>query len=205
MADALGADFLGVVLAPGFGRSVAVASAEALVRGVRAMPVAVLVDQELGEAASAAEALGAGVVQLHGDESPGFASSLRDSGPWRVWKAVRVKRASEVPDALTRYEGAVDGLLVEGWRRGVVGGGGGRADLAALETVCADWPSGLDLVLAGGLTPTNVAEGVARVHPSVVDVSSGVEEAHGRKSRDLVRRFIEAARSGLRPPNGVQR
>ena len=93
----------------------------------------------------------------------------------------------------------VDGILVEGWKEGVVGGGGARADLATLEAARRAVPPGLTLVLAGGLTPENVAEGVARVRPSVVDVSSGVEEEPGRKARALVQRFIEEARRS--PPS----
>jgi phosphoribosylanthranilate isomerase len=54
---------------------------------------------------------------------------------------------------------------------------------------------GIPLLLAGGLTPENVGEAVARVKPYAVDVSSGVEAAPGLKDLDKVRRFIEAAKS----------
>ena len=87
----------------------------------------------------------------------------------------------------------------------MVGGGGARADFATLEEVRPAVSAALTLVLAGGLTPKNVAEGVARLRPSVVDVSSGVEETPGRKARALVQRFIEEARRDPLPPNGVLR
>jgi len=87
----------------------------------------------------------------------------------------------------------------------VVGGGGARADFAVLEQTRRAVSAALTLVLAGGLTPANVGEGVARVRPSVVDVSSGVEEVPGRKARVLVQRFIEEARRDPLLPNGVLR
>ncbi len=205
MADALGADYLGVVLSPGFGRSVDLATAPGLVRDVSATRVAVLVDLDPDAAAVAAEALGAGVVQLHGQESPQVAEAVRALGPWDVWKAVRMRTPADLTEALRRFGSVVDGILVEGYREGVVGGGGARADLSVLEGVRAEVIPELTLVLAGGLTPANVAEGVARLRPSVVDVSSGVEEFPGEKSRVLVQRFIEAARRGPLPPNGVLR
>jgi phosphoribosylanthranilate isomerase len=203
MAASLGADYVGVVLTAGFGRSVAVAAAPALVRDVSATPVAVLVDELLESAAGAADALGAGVVQLHGQESPDLARELRSMGPWDVWKAVRVRSAADLCAAVDAYAPVVDGILVEGWKEGVVGGGGVKADLTVLESARAAVPRGVTLVLAGGLTPENVAEGVARVRPSVVDVSSGVEEGPGRKSRTLVQRLIEEARRSAPPPHGA--
>jgi len=205
MADAHGADYLGVVLTPGFGRSVAVDSASELASGTTATRVAVLVDPDARQAAEAAEALGAGVVQLHGDESPEVVEAIGQAGPWHVWKAVRIRRASDLTDAIRRFGSVVDGIVVEGWKDGVVGGGGAQADLEALEGVRDDFPPAVAFVLAGGLTPANVAEGVARVRPLVVDVSSGVEEVPGEKSRALVRRFMEEARRGSLPPNGVLR
>jgi len=115
MAAALGADYVGVVLTSGFGRSVGADVAPGLVRDVPSIPVAVLVDEDLDGAARAAEALGAGVVQLHGRESPELAEALRALGPWQVWKAVRVREPSDVTEALDRYGAVVDGILVEGW------------------------------------------------------------------------------------------
>ena len=205
MAVELGADYVGVVLTAGFGRSVDRDAAPELVRDVLATPVAVLVDEDLEAAASLAKTLGAGVVQLHGGEPPEVAEALRALGPWKVWKAVRVRTPSDVTDALDRYGSVVDGILLEGWKEGVVGGGGAQADFAVLEEVRGAVSDDLTLVLAGGLTPANVAEGVARVRPSVVDVSSGVEEVPGKKARVLVQRFIEEAHKGLFPPHGVLR
>ena len=100
MAADLGADYVGVVLTGGFGRSVDAAAAPGLVRDVPATPVAVLVDEPLDVAATAARALGAGVVQLHGEETPEVAEALRELGPWDVWKAVRVRSAADASASL---------------------------------------------------------------------------------------------------------
>lgn len=192
-SDALGADFVGVVLSAGFGRSVPPEAAAALVEGVGAVRVAVLVDEEADGAERRATALGAGVIQLHGAEPPELVRELAGRGDWRLWKAVRVGTLSDVHRAVGRYGDVVQGLLVEGYEEGVVGGGGVRlgVDPVALRAAV---PSHLDLVLAGGLEAATVADAVDRFRPDVVDVSSGVEEAMGVKSRALVGSFIEEAR-----------
>lgn len=202
-AAAAGADYVGVVVTEGFGRSVPMTRAADLVADVRPVAVAVTVDETPERAAALARALGAGVVQLHGQEPPEAVEALRTLGSWRIWKAVRVRVPEDLMTAAIRYGDAADALLVEGWREGVVGGGGVRADLAALENVRATLPPDLPLVLAGGLTPDTVAQAVARFRPAVVDVSSGVEERVGVKSQILIERFVIEARSGLQNPEGV--
>jgi len=204
-ADRLGADYLGVVLSPGFGRSVEPVSAPSLVEGVDATLVAVLVDEAPERAAELATALGAGVIQLHGTESPEEVAKLAGLGPWELWKAVRVSRVADVEGTSRRYAGLVTALLVEGHRAGVVGGGGVAVDAALAEAVRAALAPGLELVLAGGLTPENVRGAVARFGPDVVDVSSGVEKVRGRKDPELLRRFIERSRHPFEEPSSPRR
>lgn len=192
-AERLGADYLGVVLTPGFGRSVPVASASAVVAGTSTSKVAVLVDASGAEAEEAATAIGALVVQLHGDEGPDQVEELRGRGEWRVWKAVRARTMTDIRRAVDTFGPLVDGILVEGRKEGVVGGGGVRVALEP-EAVREAVPPDLQLILAGGLTPSTVPSVVARFRPDVVDVSSGVERAQGRKDLELVRAFIRAAR-----------
>lgn len=206
LADGLGADYVGVVLSAGFSRSVSPEEASGLVEGVTATPVAVLVDEEPAGAQSRGEALGAGVLQLHGDESPDVLESLRSRGPWRLWKAVRVRSADDVRRALDTYSELADGLLLEGWKEGVVGGGGARLEGGGVRGVKESFPHGLRLIVAGGLTPDNVEDAVARFRPDVVDVSSGVEVERGRKDPALTRRFVEAVRrdAGSVPPDPAQ-
>jgi phosphoribosylanthranilate isomerase len=194
VADALGADFVGVVLSGGFGRSVAPEAAPALVEGVRATRVAVLVDEDGAGAELRALALTAGVIQLHGSEPPALLRELAERGGWRLWKAVRVGSADDVKRAVERYADVATGLLLEGLKDGVVGGGGVRLEVAP-DVVRTAVPAGVELILAGGLTPATVADAVERFRPDIVDVSSGVEESMGVKSETMVRRFLAEARA----------
>jgi phosphoribosylanthranilate isomerase len=194
VADAAGADYLGVILSAGFGRTVALRDAGALAQGTRAAKVAVLVGETPERAAAAAHALGADVIQLHGSESPEVLEALRARGPWKLWKAVRAKTLADIEQAIERYAHSANGILVEGWKEGSLGVGGARVTLDP-AAVRALLPTDLDFVLAGGLTPDSVGEGVRAFHPDVVDVSSGVERALGVKDHDRVRGFIESART----------
>lgn len=199
-ADASGADYVGVVVSRGFGRSVAVERARLVVRDLAAVPVAVLVDESAEAATSLGEALGAGVLQLHGDEPRSVVEALARRGSWKLWKCVRVRGPRDLARTVEAYGDLVDGILLEGYRDGVVGGGGVRLDLDALRAAREELPGHLDVVLAGGLTPDTVADAVARFAPDVVDVSSGVELGFGEKDPELVRRFIQEARRGPVPP-----
>ena len=196
-ADERGADYLGVVLTAGFGRSVEPAAAGALVAGTKATKVAVLVNESPARAESLSRALGAGVIQLHGDEDAPVLDELHSRGDWKLWKSVRARSVEDVERVVDRYGGVADGILVEGWKEGVVGGAGATLSVppgAVQSTITEE----LDFVLAGGLAPHNVAEAVALFRPNVVDVSSGVEAAPRRKDPDLVRAFIDAVRSASR-------
>lgn len=200
--DEAGADYVGVILSAGFARSVDLGDAPGLVEGVRAAPVAVLVDESAEDAAVRAEALGARVLQLHGSEPEDVVRELSRSGRWTLWKSVRARAGDDVDRAVDRYGPWVDGLLVEGWREGVVGGGGVSLHPERFANLRSRVPSGLDVVLAGGLDPDNVAGAVARFGPDVVDVSSGVETEPGRKGHELVRLFVRRARAAAREATG---
>lgn len=193
VVDDAGADYLGVVLSPGFSRSVDPAAASHLVEGVRAMTVAVLVGEDSRGAEEAARSIGAGVIQLHGEEPPSMLSDLRTRGPWKLWKAVRAKSAEDVALTIQRYADVADGILVEGWKEGVQGGGGARLGLAPSE-VRPIIPRRIDFILAGGLSADTVGRSVLAFGPDVVDVSSGVESRVGEKDAALVRRFVRSAR-----------
>ncbi|MCH7991132.1 MAG: phosphoribosylanthranilate isomerase [Gemmatimonadetes bacterium] len=193
LAEGLGADFLGLVLSEGFGRTVPRDLAASVVEGIRASTVAVLVDEPPATAADLARRIGASVIQLHGDEPVDEVEELRRLGAWRLWKAVRADTVDDLRRMVDRFGRAVDGFLVEGWREGVVGGGGVALRLEP-AVVRGMIPSECDFVLAGGLTPESVGGAVARFGPDVVDVSSGVERSARVKDSGLVKSFIEAAR-----------
>jgi len=193
LAEQLGADYLGFVLSEGFARTVHEADARSLTEGLATARVAVLVDPPVARAAALARAIDAEVIQLHGSESPEVLERLRESGDWRVWKAVRARGIEDVVQAVLDYGAIADGLLVEGWKESVVGGGGVTLALGP-ESVRATLPEGLTFVLAGGLTPESVGAAIEAFRPAVVDVSSGVEGSPGVKDAERLRRFLLAAR-----------
>lgn len=191
-AEELGADLLGVVLTEGFGRSVARERAAEVVAGTSIGRVAVLVDETPKGAAEAGRAIGASVLQLHGSEDRAGVVAIRQEGDWRLWKAVRARTVDDVRAVVDELADLVDGILVEGWRRGVTGGGGVELGLDADE-VRAAIPEEVDFILAGGLRPPTLPDFVARFRPDVVDVSSGVERDPGVKDHALVEAFVRAA------------
>jgi phosphoribosylanthranilate isomerase len=193
LAGQLGADYLGFVLSAGFARTVHEEDARSLTEGLATARVAVLVDEPVARAAAMARAIDADVIQLHGSESPEVVERLRESGDWRLWKAVRARGIEDVARAVLHYGAIADGLLVEGWKEGVMGGGGVTLALGP-ESVRATLPEGLTFVLAGGLTPESVGAAIEAFRPGVVDVSSGVEGSPGVKDAERMRRFLLAAR-----------
>ncbi len=154
----------------------------------------VVAELEAEAAASAAREAGARVLQLHGGEGEERFSALRALGDWELWKVVRVRSGDEILAAARRWVGVADLLLLDGWHPAHLGGTGTRFPWEALEEARTLWPRGLRLGAAGGLTPGNVAEAVLRLGPDLVDVSSGVEAAPGRKDLPALRAFITAAR-----------
>jgi phosphoribosylanthranilate isomerase len=197
-AEVAGADYVGVVLSTGFGRSVDPAAAARLLDGTRVERVAVLVDEPLSRAVEAAATFGAGTLQLHGSEGRETVARLRDAGDWRIWKAVRARTVDDLTRAVRDVGDLVDGFLVEGWRAGAVGGAGLRLELDP-GVIGAALPADRTFVLAGGLTAETVSAAVARFRPHVVDVSSGVERDHGVKDHARIEAFVRAARDGAAP------
>jgi len=179
----LGADAIGFVFWPGSPRRVDPAVAHAI---VRALPpfvtvVGVFVDQPVREVADIADAVGVGVLQLHGSEDP---AAYLDAGR-RLIKAIALEPADPVglpavPPQVTVLIDAHDPV-----RRG---GTGRTVDWSLAALVARRRP----VVLSGGLTAANVRRAVAEVRPYAVDVSSGVEIAPGVKDRDKLRDFFAA-------------
>src|SRR5690606_14390547 len=137
------------------------------------------------------------VVQLHGDETPELARSIRESLGVEVWKAVRPRSGEEYERAAMEFEGAVDGLLLDGWSPSSRGGTGVRFPWREVAARRTSSRVPLKLIAAGGLNPENVGEMIDLVRPDVVDVSSGVEEAPGLKDAESIRRFVSAASAAM--------
>jgi len=188
-AAAGGAAYLGVVFASG-PRVVPPARAAEIVAAAGGVPVlGVFGSQPVDEILDIAAAAGLAGAQLHGDYPGQDAARLRAAG-LEVWRVVRIA----APPDLDRLEGATadaDAVLVEPRVAHADGGTGVSLDLAVAREARARLMN-RRMVLAGGLTPDNVASAVALVRPDVVDVSSGVEHLPGIKDPNKIAAFLEA-------------
>jgi phosphoribosylanthranilate isomerase len=187
LAAQLGADALGFNFWPESKRFIEPDAARAIVAKLPpfVVPVGVFVNQPEDEIRSAAERSGVEVLQLHGDESPEFCT--RFGLP--VLKAIRVEELRSLA-ALASYE--VSGFLLDTPSRGF-GGSGTPFDWTLAEGIseCGS------IILAGGLSPENVAAAIRAVRPWAVDVASGVESSPGVKDPAKLARFIQAAKEIL--------
>jgi phosphoribosylanthranilate isomerase len=134
-----------------------------------------------------ARALRLGAVQLHGGESPKEVAEL--ARKHQVIKAVQVGRGFRVT-SLSKYRGA-DGLLLDGFARGLHGGTGRTLDWKLARTARRYGR----IILAGGLTPENIVEAIRVAEPYAVDVASGVEARPGRKDSARLRALFAAVES----------
>ena len=193
-AAASGAAYGGAILARGGKRSITPEAAAALFAELPLLRAGVFVDASIEEIRAAAATARLDVIQLHGAESPETAAALRDLGLWTVWKAIRPREPEDFSRAIEAYAGSVDGLHFDGWSPLAPGGTGTSFDWEALAARRGELPDGLDLIVAGGLNPGNVARATALLRPAVVDVSSGVELSPGLKDPAAVSAFVAAAR-----------
>ncbi len=198
-AASLGADYLGMVIDfPKSPRSLSPEVAIAVTRSVREQApdtadrlVGVFVDEPLEELFNVVQTCGLTTVQLHGSESSEVCAAIRAKGT-RVLKVFRVGNNSlEDPTAaIQTYKGNIDQIVLDTYSSQRDGGGFGEAfDWEIAKTVQQQFGP---VILAGGLSETNVRQAIEAVHPLMVDVSSGVETGPGIKDMTLVRRFIAA-------------
>jgi phosphoribosylanthranilate isomerase len=133
------------------------------------------------------------MLQLHGRETPERVAEIKVRYGLPVMKAIGVADTRDL-DQIDRYGAVADQLLIDAKPpRGADRPGGNAAAFDWSLIVGHDWP--VPWLLAGGLTPDNVGQAVARTGARQVDVSSGVEEAPGRKDAARIRAFIAAARA----------
>lgn len=180
-----GADAIGVVISPRSPRHVDADTARAVIAaaGDAVQTVLVVNDLPAPDAARLAVELGVTTLQLHGTYSREDFAEAAAIFP-RLWRATSLRHD---PAPVSGSHGE-ELLLLDAPKPG----GGTTWDLSALD---AARPEGRWL-LAGGLTPENVAEAVAQARPWGVDVSSGVESAPGVKDLDKIRAFVAAAKAG---------
>lgn len=201
LAAASGARYGGVILAPGGRRSISPSDARGLFEGLPLRRVGVFVDEGADSLRRAAETAELDVLQLHGKEPPSVIEALRAAnGDWQIWKALRPRTADEFLAELPRYRELVDGILLDGWSAAAAGGTGARFPWELIAAHRDHIREPLRLIVAGGLSSLNVGTAIDLLRPSVVDVSSGVEDAPGVKNRDAVQAFMAAARSAAPEP-----
>ncbi|MDP9188945.1 MAG: phosphoribosylanthranilate isomerase, partial [Actinomycetota bacterium] len=157
----------------------------------------VFVNSTLDEVIDAAERGHLSILQFHGEEGPAYCTEAARRTGAKVMKAFRVRTPADVHGAEAFR---TDFHLFDAHRRGTPGGTGELFDWKLL----AGRRSKIPMVLAGGLTPENVAEAIAATKPFAVDVVSGVEAEPGRKDHARVEAFFEAV--GVeRPSQAVPR
>jgi phosphoribosylanthranilate isomerase len=201
LAADLGADAVGFVFAPSKRR----VTAEQVAAIVQYLPrelekIGVFVDVSFEEIAAVAEIAGLTGVQLHFEAPPILAAQLRDHfGPaLRVVRTVHFAVGGTPPNlAAIENDANIDAILMDSKTGTATGGTGVPFDwVAAAKTVFQN-AKARKLIVAGGLTPENVAAAIRVLKPWGVDVASGVEAAPGRKDAAKLRAFIASARAAF--------
>ena len=184
LAVAMGADAVGFNFAPGSPRQIAVAQARDIARRLppEVMTVGIFRDEAPQRVVEMVNAAGLHGVQLHGHETPAEGKWVRQRVQFLVQAFAAGDRMLERVDEYT----AADAILIDS----ATPGSGQLFDWVLAEGL----PLDRRVILAGGLTPDNVAEAVHRIHPWGVDVATGVERAPGRKDASKVMRFINNAK-----------
>lgn len=170
---------------------------------VRALPpsvckVGVFVNTPAEDLLSTADFVGLDMLQVHGDETP---ADLCRLGGRPLLRAFRLDGRGISPllgylDQCRELGCLPDAILVDAFRPGVYGGTGSVADWRLVRELGCRLP-GLPVILAGGLSPVNVAAAIAAAAPAAVDTASGVEASPGQKDPQLVRQFVQQAEAAF--------
>lgn len=200
-----GADAIGLNFYRDSKRCVSIDVARQIVDAVgsRADLIGVFVNEPAEQIRQLCHDVGLHVIQLHGDEPPEFLRLLNQDHDLIRARRLDERGLSAIADDLQACSDLAgfcpDAILIDAALPGQFGGTGHQADwqqLANDRTVLGD----IRLILAGGLTPVNVAEAIRIVRPHAVDVASGVESAPGRKDSGKMRDFVAAARAAFAAP-----
>ena len=181
-----GADAIGLVFYAPSPRAVSVEQAANIARAVGPFVtlVGLFVDAEKTFVDEILAKVPLHVIQFHGDESEAFCSCFQRP----YMKAIRMRPEVDVEKVMALYASA-SGILLDAYRPGVPGGTGETFDWQRVPSV-----STLPIILAGGLTPENVALAVRSTSIYGVDVSGGVEASLGKKNAEHVKTFIHNAK-----------
>lgn len=202
-----GVRWIGLNFHPGSPRHLDESRARAIVHalpsGVSA--VGLFVDRPAAEVLGRAERVGLDYIQLHGSEPIEYLDRL---APWPVVRAFRIRDRAAVDamaadlDRAERLGSPPFAILLDAHVPGQLGGTGHAIPTTLLD----DLPAHPRIMLAGGLTPDNVADRVAQFNPWMVDVASGVESAPGRQDPARVAAFVAAVRGAgfaVRPAHRI--
>lgn len=130
---------------------------------------------------------GLSYLQLHGDEPADYCRTLREMLPSiGIIKAFRISETSRPEDFLP-YNDCVDAFLLDTYAKGFPGGTGQNFDWSIVASLTLHRP----VILAGGLTPENVASAIAAVRPYAVDINSGIEVQPGVKDHDRLQQLLQ--------------
>jgi len=192
---ALGAAYLGVIFAGG-PRLLDVRRAREVLapaEGSSVGRVGVFGGQSPDEIARVADAVGLDTVQLHADPTPERVHEVHRVSSRPVWAVARVEGAAVPPRIVSLFDCA-DGVLLDTMppTPTALGGTGRTFEWEGARAGVAPLRAGRRLILAGGLTPENVAAAIRALRPDIVDVSSGVEAAVGEKDHARMAAFAAA-------------
>lgn len=182
VAANLGVDALGFIFYPKSPRYCSPEQAKNIVSKLSPFVsrVGVFVDESIDTVIEIAQFAGLDTIQLHGTESPHYCSQV----PYPVVKAFSIDSTSDL-SLLAEYD--VAGFLLDTWHADMKGGTGMVCDWSTAKKACLKYDN---VILAGGLGPTNIEEALKEVDPYGVDVNSGVEIKPGvknpRKMRDVI-------------------
>jgi len=188
-AVAAGVDALGFVFYPKSPRCIEPTVAKRIIAQLPpfVLPIGVFVNQSRETIRDVFNECDLAFAQLHGDETPEFCETLGRP----VLRALRLRDRGSLL-ALAEYKGriGVRGFVVDAFSTEAYGGTGQTVDWSLAREAAQAAP----ILLAGGLTPSNVQEAIRQVHPYGVDVSSGVERSPGQKDHQKIRTFTDTVR-----------
>ncbi|QOW50583.1 MULTISPECIES: phosphoribosylanthranilate isomerase [unclassified Acinetobacter] len=188
-----GADAIGFVFFAPSPRSVTAAQAAELIQHVPpyVQTVGLFVNASAADIQDILKISPVDILQFHGDENPEQCQTIAQSVGRRWYKAIQMKPELDVIAKIQAFQQAgASAVLLDAWHPELKGGTGHSFDWAQFPKF--DIP----LILAGGLTPTNIEDAIQTTGAYAVDVSGGVESAKGIKDQQLIERFMQGVHRG---------
>ncbi len=186
-----GADFVGFVFHAKSARNIDIQNAANLARKTRLISVGLFVDPNDETWRRVLAHVPLDMIQLHGAETPARVAAIKSMTGLPVMKVIPVATKDDLT-SVPAYEAVADWLLFDTKKIGVHGGSGQAFDWSILNGFKIQKP----WMLAGGLTPENAGTALAKLKPTAVDVSSGVESSRGVKDACKIAAFVETIRHG---------